>query len=248
MSSGPAGVPGGHRWLVDMSEPSDDRPVLYAIPHAGAGAAAVKKVCRALDDRFATVAVRLPGRESRMDEDPVTDLTVLADALATQIRRHAGRRHALLYGHCSGAIIAYEVARRLPAESVARLVVSGFQPSDRLPATNTWRLPRAAFLARVAEDGYLPAELLNQPELLDLVEPALRADYQAIESHRGPLTAVDVPILALLGTEDRSVPAADMAAWRNLTTHGFRLEFLPGGHNLLRDVPADVAAAIRTVG
>src|SRR5581483_8780637 len=141
-----------YRWLVDIAGSPADDGVLYAIPHAGAGAAAVKKVCRALGDTLHTVAVRLPGRESRMDEEPLTDLTVLVDTLAGQIEDHAHGRDVLLYGHCSGAVIAYEVAGRLTTTRVKHLVVSAYRAPDRLPVRHAWRLPRAEFFALVAGD------------------------------------------------------------------------------------------------
>ncbi|MFI9388803.1 thioesterase II family protein [Kutzneria sp. NPDC052558] len=236
-----------YRWLVRISGDETYRHVLYAIPHAGAGAAAVKKTCHALAERCATVAVRLPGRESRMDEEPITDLDVLADELAEQIAGHAGGRRIFLYGHCSGAVVAYEVARRLPAERLGHLVVSAHQAPDRIPAIGAWRLPRDPFLARVAADGYLPAEILDEPQLVELVEPALRADYQAVECHRSSMEVLGTPILALLGTEEHSVDVADVRAWSALTSVGFRLRFLPGGHNLLLEGHTEVADALAAV-
>jgi medium-chain acyl-[acyl-carrier-protein] hydrolase len=232
------------RWLVDIASSAGGERVLYAIPHAGAGVAALRSVCRAVSDRFDTVAVRLPGREALMSEEPVTDLAALADRLAGRIDAHAGRRRLTLYGHCSGAVLAYEVARRLSPERLDHLIVSAHQAPGRIPVTEGWKLPRDAFLDRVAKDGYLPEELLLQPELLELVEPALRADYQAFECHRCTVEVIATSILALRGTEEHAVSVEDMQAWSQLTSGGFRLSTLPGAHNLLLHGADDVAAAI----
>jgi medium-chain acyl-[acyl-carrier-protein] hydrolase len=232
------------RWLVDVTSSAPGDQVFYAIPHAGAGVAAVRSVCRAVSDRFGTVAVRLPGREALMSEEPVTDLAVLADLLAGRIDAHIGRRRLTLYGHCSGAVLAYEVARRLAPERLDQLIVSSYQAPGRIPVTGHWKLPRDAFLDRVARDGYLPEEVLLEPELLELVEPALRADYQAFECHRCTVEVIGVPILALRGTQEHTVSAEDMQAWSQLTSGGFKLSTLPGGHNLLLHGADHVAAAI----
>ena len=221
--------------------------MLYTIPHAGAGVAAVRPICRELADHMDTVAVRLPGRESSMDETPITDLILLATRLANQVQGHANGRHVYLYGHCAGALLAYETARLLDATLLDHLVVSAQQAPDRVPAGATWRLPREPFLAHVANDGYLPKEILDQPELVELVEPALRADYQAVECHSSTLAVLDTPILALLGADEHSVAVDDVAAWAARTAAGFRLDLLPGGHNLLADRYKEVAAAIRAV-
>jgi surfactin synthase thioesterase subunit len=55
-----------------------------------------------------------------------------------------------------------------------------------------------------------------------------------------------VPILALLGVAEHAVAESDIRAWQELTSAGFTLQQLPGGHNLLQDEPAAVADAIRT--
>ncbi|MGW4905289.1 thioesterase II family protein [Streptomyces sp. NPDC004270] len=232
------------RGLVEITHSPSGERVLYAIPHAGAGAGAVKAMCRAIGDRCDTVGVRLPGRESRTAETPMTDLDELADTLAAELHEHAGPRRIYLYGHCAGAVIAYQVARRLKPDRLAHLVVSAHQSPDRIPETAVWRLPRDAFMDQVRQDGYLPREIAADAELFALVEPALRADYQAIECHTGAPEVIDVPILALLGREEHSVAVGDVKSWAAWTTAGFRLSVLPGGHNLLTEEAGRVASAI----
>jgi medium-chain acyl-[acyl-carrier-protein] hydrolase len=232
------------RWLAPITSEDGNHRVLYAVAHAGAGVAATKQACRELTGTIDTVGVRLPGRESRLSETPLTELDEITEALAVSIELEAGQREIHLYGHCSGAVIAYEVALRLPPGRVAGLVVSAQEAPHRLPLQGAWRLPRQQFLEQVAADGYLPASLLEDPEMLDMLEPALRADYEAVESHRPSSRVLDVPILALLGVDEHAVAEADIQAWQELTSAGFTLLRLPGGHNLLQDQPAAVAQAI----
>ena len=233
------------RWLVSITSTGDDRRVLYAIAHAGAGVMATKQTCRALAADIDTVAVRLPGRESRLSEEPLVELDAIADALAASIAADAGNRAIHLFGHCAGGVIGYEVARRLPAGRVAQLIVSAQEAPHRIPVKKAWQLPREEFLAQVAADGYLPADLLGQPEMLDMLEPALRADYQAVESHQPSGQVLDVPIRCLLGEHEQTVAEADVLAWQELTSADFTVHRLAGGHNLLQDRPDEVAAAIR---
>lgn len=235
------------RWLVEVTKSNLSERVLYAIPHAGAGASAVKVMCRELADVLDSVAVRLPGRESLVSEEPLTDMEVLGELLAPQVADFAGQRRILLYGHCAGAVVAYEVARRLSPRQIDFLIVSAQEAPDRIPAPGTWKLPGETFFAQVASDGYFPAEILRDPDLLELVEPALRADYQAVESYRGGITDLKVPVVALRGAQDRLVSEDDMAAWGQVTSVGFRLETIAGGHNLLSDAAAGVAEVIRNL-
>ncbi|MEW2512408.1 alpha/beta fold hydrolase [Streptomyces sp. NPDC046870] len=234
-----------HPWLVDITSGGGHEQVLYAVPHAGAGAAAVKQTCRLLADHCDTVAVRLPGRERLTAQEPWTDLGRLAGELARQVLLHAQGRRILLHGHCSGAVIAYETACRLPAAVLDALIVSANEAPDRIPLGGAWKLPRDAFLAQVAADGYLSADLLADRELTALVEPALRADYRLIEEHPPSGQVLPVPVHALVGVDERTVRTEDIAAWEHFTSAGFRLVTVPGGHNLLREEPAALAEAIR---
>jgi len=231
-------------WLVPVAHP-DARTTLYVFPPGGSGAAAVKPLAEAAPSHLRVVAVRLPGRERLARLEPLRDVDMIAAEAALQIEADgAGRPPALLYGHCAGAIVAYEVCGVLPGESVAALVVSAHEAPDRIPASMAWTWPDDDFLRRVADDGFLPEQVVSDPELRELVLPALRADYEAIEIHVSSLPVLGCPVLAVLGEQDTAVAADDMAAWRPYTAGPFGLVRIAGGHNLTDDEPA---AVLRTV-
>lgn len=104
--------------------------------------------------------------------------------------------------------------------------------------------------------GGTSAEVLAEPELMSLLEPALRADLAIVESyeyHPGP--RLTCPITVLTGDDDPVTADRDaVAAWRGHSTGAFRRHRYPGDHafplacqeQLMRDVAAelDVGAAI----
>ncbi|MER5891129.1 alpha/beta fold hydrolase [Streptomyces sp. NPDC001941] len=239
------------RWFVGVPHEGPRDYALYAFPHAGAGVTTVRKLCVELSGAFESFAVRLPGRESRLGEPLETVLPDLADKLAAEMRPHAQGRPVVLYGHCAGATLAFEVARRLGPALVRALVVSSHPAPGSVRREPTWALPRREFLQQVVKDGYLPAQLLANEELLDIVEPALRADYELLESHelglyeRGGAAPVAVPTVAVYGLDDHTVGPAQIDAWGALTTGPFRVVSLPGDHDLPSSAPADLAAAVR---
>lgn len=236
-------MPSASPWLVDVA--ADGQDVFYAVPHAGAGVAAVRDLCRHLGLFASTAAVRLPAREARLEEPPLRDVRQIARLCADAIASHAQGRPITLYGHCSGAVIAFEVARCLRPQNLRALFLSGHPAPDRIPVSDAWRLPAPEFMRRVADDGYMPGFIMDDDELLELILPALRADYEAIESYRPDSDArIDVEITGLLGDEETSVSWDDFAAWSRFTSAGLRTHLLPGGHNLLLDHAADVADVI----
>ncbi|MER5319547.1 thioesterase II family protein [Streptosporangium roseum] len=235
-------------WLVEIVPGSDagKDEVFYAVPHAGAGAAAVRDLCRVVGRYATTVAVRLPAREARLEEPPLREVAPIANAVAEAIIGHARGRKITMYGHCSGAIVAFETALRLQTAGVRALFLSAHQPPDRIVRDGVWRWPGEPFIQRVAADGYMPPYILEDPELLALIEPALRADYEAIETYRPSADArLDAPILGILGTADGAVDERDFAAWSGFTSCGFELHKVrDGGHNLLLSWTAEVAEVI----
>jgi medium-chain acyl-[acyl-carrier-protein] hydrolase len=239
------------RWFVGVPHRTTDECLLYAIPHAGGGASTVRPLCVELADTFVPFAVRLPGRESRLDDPLETVMPAFADKLTSELLRHAQGRPVVLYGHCSGSVIAYEVARRIDPAQVRGLAVSSHPAPGSFRREPTWHLPRREFLKQVISDGYLPPEILDNEELLDIYEPAIRADYELIETHElelydsGTVTRIAAPTVAIFGRDDHSIEPARIDAWSGLTTGPFQSISLPGGHNLLLHNVVELAAAIR---
>ncbi|WP_112471013.1 thioesterase II family protein [Streptomyces triticisoli] len=239
------------RWFVGASHEGLKECALYAFPHAGAGVTTVRQLCVELGDAYDAFGVRLPGRESRLEDPVETVMSELADKLAGELTRHAQGRPVVLFGHCAGSAVAYEVARRLDPGRVRALVVSSHPAPGSLRREPTWGLPRPDFLRQVVTDGYLPSQLLANEELLDIVEPALRADYRLVEEYElalyeaGHVDPVEVPTVAVFGRDDHTVEPGQIDAWSALTTGPFRVVSLPGGHDLPSSRPAELAAAVR---
>jgi medium-chain acyl-[acyl-carrier-protein] hydrolase len=74
--------------------------------------------------------------------------------------------------------------------------------------------------------------VLENAKLMQLLLPAIRADFAVIETYaytpESPL--VDYPITAFGGLEDREVSCDDLKAWIEQTNAAFSLHMLPGDH------------------
>lgn len=231
-------------WLVDVCVSPHSDQVLYAIPHAGAGVGATRPLLLEFGEHCSTTGVRLPGRESLLGLEPLTDIAALADELAVQIDEHADGRALSILGHCSGALLAFEVIERLAAGRVGTLFASAHPAPHRSSVEPVSHLPLPEFLVQVARDGYLPPEIVADEELVSLIEPALRADYAWTESHVPSEARLDCRIMALLGDGDDSMRRVDVQAWEESTTSTFALELVSGAHDLLRE-PAQLARVMR---
>jgi surfactin synthase thioesterase subunit len=240
----------GASWFVPMVE-DPDRPVwVLGLPQAGAGCATFAELAASLGPRTALFGLNAPGRQARLAEPPVTVLDWLAEAAAAWIASTVDRPY-VVFGYCSGALLAFETVRRLADRGLPlprSLVVCSY-PAPQLaePARTLHTLPTDVFWSELLSYGGFPPEVVSEPEYRALFEPALRADYQALASwHYTESAPLDVPIVAVTGTHDRGLSPELVAAWAARTTKGFRLETVPTGHWVLADGVAELTRVLES--
>ncbi|CAG7606167.1 Alpha/beta fold hydrolase [Actinacidiphila bryophytorum] len=207
---------------------------LFAFPHAGGNHTAFQDWPAGLPDDVEVVSYTLPGRGRRRAEAPYEHLTDLVDDLAAMVAQHDDGAPFAFFGHSFGALVAYEVTRKLVdlrGRCPGLLAVSAHRAPHLPPDRPAHRLPQDDFLDRVRLWGLIPDDLLHDDDLLDLVLPPLRADLRLDEEYapqaRGPLP---VPCAVYGGSGDRTVAPAELAAWRDHFTSEPDHETLPGGH------------------
>src|SRR5262249_40395513 len=160
----------------------------------------------------------------------------LIDPLFAALEPLLDQRYAL-FGHSMGAVIAYEVARRCSAACTpgpSCLIVSG-RKAPALPASRRRlsALPDDEVVSEVARLNGIPRQVLDEPELLAMVVPALRADYELAETYRPlpvPGGLLSCPVVAYMSTSDAEVEYAEMLAWREVTTGEFSVRVFRGDH------------------
>lgn len=178
----------------------------------------------------------LPGHDGRLNEPPATDLKILANSLREELSQFALDRPFVLLGHSMGALLAFEIARSLRQhghEMPRLLIISGCRPPHTIAIRKPVHgLPNEELLAALQDRyGGIPAVVRDNPELWDWLLPAIRADFQMIETYSyTEETPLDVPMLVLGGTEDGAVSAGQLLEWRQHTTKDCSVRQFPGGH------------------
>ncbi|ATB32441.1 Gramicidin S biosynthesis protein GrsT [Melittangium boletus DSM 14713] len=226
--------------------------LLVLFHYAGGAASAFRDWPTHVGARAETMAVQLPGRESRRGETPLEDLAAVTSPLVTAIAEAARGRPVLLFGHSMGAALAHHIAREgveRRAFTLAALAVSARRAPHVPPYERDLRtLDDAGVLNELRVFGELPADVLAEPHLADALVQRTRADFCIAQGCRWPVPPVvrqrlAVPVLALGGVDDPTVMAAHLKSWQAFTRGPFRLQMLPGHHFFIRD-PLNVKRAV----
>ncbi len=218
---------------------------VFCFPHAGAGPSLFHSWrMPGLD----IVPIGLPGRERRFSEAPLRSMDALLRDIIERMEPMLDEPFTIM-GHSMGALLAFELARSLRSRGLAqpeRIFVSAFRaphlPERRPPL---YKLPDPVLKAELLRLDGTPAEVLRQPDLMETLLPALRADLEVIDRYRyiaePPLAC---PVSCFGGLTDRRVTRPDLTGWRRHTSAEFRLRFFPGAHFYLYKMPVLVQRAI----
>lgn len=211
---------------------------LLVLPHAGSGTAAWFGWQSRLPGDVELRVARLPGRETRLGESPLTSATEAVAALAGALRA-LPPLPLVVFGHSLGALLAYGVCTALPG-MVRALVVSGeTAPSKTRSHDDLLRLPDRELAKAVNRRwGAVPPEILNEPEFLSIFLPALRGDLALVDSFPTQTgVPLDVPLFVFAGTDD-DLDDAGLRRWASHTHGTTRLFRHPGAHMAVLEDPA----------
>lgn len=217
---------------IDIAEEAE--LCLICFPHAGGWPSIYAKWDLWLSPKIKLVPVILPGRGERLDEDPHVDLRTLLDEIIKELKVNLNIPVAF-YGSCFGAICAFEVAKeviKIPGTNVKHLFVSSqIAPGQNYTGKKIYDLPEKEFIHELVQEGALPEELAADEEMLEIMMPALRADYKIYDTYKYRQEAkLLCPITAFKGDSDETVDQEAMNLWQWETEGPFRFVEMSGGH------------------
>jgi medium-chain acyl-[acyl-carrier-protein] hydrolase len=224
---------------------------LFCISHAGGGTPVFRNWAEQLGPSIEVSAVQLPGRGTRLGEQPFGSLEHLVPELAKNIIGCLDRPFAF-YGHSLGALIAFETVRalrRMGSSPPRALFVGACQaPQLQCPYPPMHQLAEAEFIDEVQRRyNGVPRQIVEDLELRALLIPTLRADIQIFETYRYSIEKpLSCPIVAFGGTRDQLVGISGLRAWSEHSTNSFRLEMIDGDHFFLNSAREDLLDGIRS--
>jgi medium-chain acyl-[acyl-carrier-protein] hydrolase len=221
------------KWVPFRNEGAGVCCRVFCFPHAAGSAASYRSLRHSMPPEFDFCAVELPGRAARLDEPPLTSMSALMERLSHVLQPLMGVSFGF-FGHSVGAWTAYEAARQLRSHdgrSAVHLFVSSRQSPHRVPVNPGPARPRSdrELLAMLGRFGGTPTAVMQRPELIAALLPALRADLTLAEGYAGEPGSLACPITAFGGAAEFP-GAAPLQSWRDFTRGRFRTHIFPGGH------------------
>ncbi len=223
------------RWVICPQPYPEAKLRLFCFPYAGGGASVFKAWSKALPDHIEVCILQFPGREERLGEPLIKDMSKLVDCITEEIITYADRPFAFL-GHSMGAIVAYETAQRLRsmgANQPMHIFLSARAAPHLQEDIDPLRfLEDDAFVDRLHRTyGAVPEAIRQNARLRAIFLPILRADVELLETHLASTSEpLGCPITALGGKDDPAISKDMLAGWQTRTSGKFKQYEFPGKH------------------
>lgn len=219
-----------NRWIQGRIR-RNARIQLVCFSHAGGSAAQYREWQEVVPSEIEIQAVQLPGRANRFNEPPLTSIPAIAAEVASALRESI-RCPVAVFGHSLGALIAFEVVQLLQHMPILILIAAGARaPHRKVTDRRVYDLPELEFRDELRRLNGTPEELLNDDDAMKALGPALRGDFQAIDTYRySPRAPLQCPVAVFGGDEDPTVSKEDLDAWSRHTSGSFMLRMFRGDH------------------
>ena len=217
-----------------FTEPKEENKYrIFFFSYAGSGASIGLPYHRLLQPEIDLISIQLPGRENRIDEQPYDNIPSMIEPLLLAFIPYLDRPF-YLWGHCSGALIAYELLLKLQRFGSD---ANGFFVSACAAPTLANSILPVSFHQLSDEDFIEAIENLmkdsftithENSDTIKILLPTIRADFGSYEQYQPTADiSLNCPIYAFSATQDQLVSHEAMSRWQHHTTQSFYLDEIP---------------------
>jgi surfactin synthase thioesterase subunit len=234
-------------WLIRQRVPQR-RLRLYCFCYAGGNATSYMPWQAALNPAIEVCAIQLPGRGARLGQKPYLSMQALVEDLVRVLALDEPLPYAF-FGHSLGALMAFETARQLRRHGMPlpqHMFLSGCAaPQRRCPSQRLHTLSDRDLIQKLKDYNGTPLEILANQELMEMVLPAIRADFSLAEDYvYVPDEPLPVPMTVLTGKLDDRVSLVQAQGWDLETLAGCCVRLFEGDHFFINDEMQSVLDSI----
>ncbi|MDT0321414.1 thioesterase domain-containing protein [Streptomyces millisiae] len=222
---------------------------LFLFHHAGGSHLLYRGWAEHFPQDWDLCLLEAPGRGHLQALPLIDDCDRLVDYFHTAIAPLLGQPFGF-FGHSMGALIAYQLTRRLHHQGgplPTWLGVSAYgAPRAGADDSHPHLMPDDELRGWLRSVGGSPPQLLDNDDVWHKFAPVFRSDFTLVDTWAPPRSPepLPVPLSVFAGRHDKLIGEDRLLAWRAFTTHFRGLERYEGDHFYLMKHPQLLAAAI----
>ncbi len=218
---------------------------IIAIPYAGGNSYCYKKLENLVPYPFEWHTVELPGRGTRLRENPIVNVDELCNDILEKAYEILKGSQYILYGHSMGTLLGYELMKKINNNRSLKLPQCAFFTGRGGPGSDLDDNKKIAdmetecFWEEVFNLGGIPQDIKENRELLDFVEPILRSDFKLAENYEyTPLKKpMNIRFFVRAGNEEEEIDAEKLNSWQKESLFPVDIKMFPGNHFFIFDRP-----------
>ena len=223
-------------WIAFQKENDEAKYDILLFPHSGAGASVFASWGKVFQrNHFNFYPIQYPMREGRKNEKMPDSLTEMAKEIAESLMEVFKKNQYILYGRCTGSLIAYEVAKyvykKLGTHPKLFVAVSALSPSDAKLEPMDSKASSKEWAKRFIDLHFLDPNVVQDEMFLEFYMPVLKADYKMQADYQCTLNyQLECPIYTLYGKEDEVIVSEKLEHWQIFTKNQVHKVGFLGGH------------------
>lgn len=223
---------------------------LFCIPFAGGNKTLYYPMKNNLPSHIQFKPLELPGRGERFIEPALDSIDDMVDDLINQIIKEKPEEFILL-GYSLGTILAYELYYKLDQLDYRpkHMILCASAAIGCLDRNNGIEyMDDIEFKQFIKDKGGTPDEILNHEELWELVKPALKNDFLAIDYYcnKPKERQVEINLSVFVGKQD-SICDNNLYKWSELTKGDVDYRFFEGDHFFINNHYEDLSEEVKLV-
>ncbi|MFZ3492125.1 alpha/beta fold hydrolase [Streptomyces sp. 5.8] len=229
---------------------SDPVARLFMFHHAGGSHLLYRGWAEHFPQDWELCLLEAPGRGRLQTLPLIDDCDRLVDYFHTAIAPLLDRPFGF-FGHSMGALIAYQLARRLhhegdPLPSWLGISAYGAPRGEAEAAGRPHLMSDDELRGWLRSVGGSPPQLLDDDTVWREFAPVFRSDFKLVDTWAPPRNPepLPVPLSVFGGRSDRLIGEDRLLSWRAFTTHFRGLERYEGDHFYLMNHRQPLAVAI----
>lgn len=222
-----------NKWIIGNGEIDNKDMSLICIPYAGASASMFSKWQANFNQNILVCPILLPFRDSRRKEEMPESVSKLAYDFVEQNEKLLRKPYAI-FGHCTGAILGYEIARtakKIYGIEPIFLIVSSSQEPAIIPeeARVLYNADNTTIKEYLIKENLVEEDILDIPEFVEYYYPILCEDFKIYANYVVEKEKLSSPIIAMYDPDDSKLIESNVLGWKQYTEH-FSSITVKGGH------------------